>query len=260
VVNLLTNATQALTARREDNEIRVSTYTDESGAAVIEVEDNGLGMSDEVRLSAFEPFFTTKAPGHGTGLGLSICRTIISGFGGEISVESRLGEGTRFRVVLPACSEDLPARDLESVRPPISPPPSGRPSRAAPKLLVIDDEPMIRALVQRLLEGRYQVTSADGVREALAVLNQGRRFDAILCDLMMPGESGMDFFAVLRRLYPDLIDRVAFITGGAVTPDTSKFLDTSARPVLNKPFNPEALVTFLEQLIGASATPAAYRL
>jgi PAS domain S-box-containing protein len=259
VVNLLTNATQALTGQRERNEIRVSTYTDESGAAVIEVEDNGLGMSEEVRLSVFEPFFTTKAPGHGTGLGLSICRTIVSGFAGEISVESALGKGTCFRVVLPACSEDLPESNVESARAPISLQPNNRPQRATRRVLVIDDEPMIRTLVHRLLAGRYQVTSADGVREALAALNQGRHYDAILCDLMMPGESGMDFFGVLRRLYPDMIERVAFITGGAVTPDTSKFLETSARPVLNKPFNPDALVVFLERLMGATSTREPYR-
>jgi len=77
---------------------------------------------------------------------------------------------------------------------------------------------------------------------------------------MMPGESGMDFFGVVRRLYPDMVKRVAFITGGAVTPDTSKFLETAARPVLNKPFTPETLAAFVEQLVSEGAsTPAAYR-
>jgi CheY-like chemotaxis protein len=128
----------------------------------------------------------------------------------------------------------------------------------APKVLVIDDEPMIRSLVNRLLSGRFRVTAVEGVRAALAALNQASDYDAILCDLMMPGESGMDFFGVLRRLYPDLLDRVGFITGGAVTPDTNKFLETSARPVLNKPFNAQSLASFVEQLIGARATRAAY--
>jgi len=82
-----------------------------------------------------------------------------------------------------------------------------------------------------------------------------------LCDLMMPGESGMDFFSVLRRLYPQLVGRVAFITGGAVTPDTSKFLETAARPVLSKPFTFESLLSFVENAIAlrtSSAIPAAY--
>jgi DNA-binding response OmpR family regulator len=63
---------------------------------------------------------------------------------------------------------------------------------------------------------------------------------------MMPGESGMDFFGVVLRLYPDLLGRVVFITGGAVTPDTVKFLETAARPVLHKPFAYEALLAFVE--------------
>jgi len=97
------------------------------------------------------------------------------------------------------------------------------------------------------------------VRAALAALNETSDFDVVLCDLMMPGESGMDFFGVVRRLYPDLVRRVAFITGGAVTPDTSKFLETAARPVLNKPFNAEVLSAFVEQLVVAKSIRAACR-
>jgi PAS domain S-box-containing protein len=259
VVNLLTNAAHALTGEREANEIRVSTWTDETGAAVIEVEDNGRGMTEEVRASVFEPFFTTKTPAQGTGLGLSICRGILNEFGGEISVESELGRGTRFRVRLPACREARSSSEPTLVASPAPPRLSSHPKRAAPKVLLIDDEPMIRSLVTRVLAAYYQVTSAESVRAALATLHEARDYDAILCDLMMPGESGMDFFSVLLRLYPDLVSRVAFITGGAVTPDTVKFLETAARPVLSKPFSPESLAAFVEQLVAPSATPAAHR-
>jgi PAS domain S-box-containing protein len=259
VVNLLTNAVQALIREREDNEIRVSTWTDETGAAVLEVEDNGRGMSEEVRSEVFEPFFTTKSAGHGTGLGLSICRNIVAGFGGEIAVESELGRGSRFRVRLPACREQPSPRNAALASPPPPPRLSSRPGRETPRVLVIDDEPMIRSLVTRVLTGYFQVTSADSVRAALAALNESQAFDAILCDLMMPTESGMDFFGVVRRLYPDMVKRVAFITGGAITPDTHKFLETAERPVLNKPFTPEALAAFVEQLVGAGVTRASYR-
>jgi CheY-like chemotaxis protein len=261
IVNLLTNAVQALTGERDANEVRVATWTDEAGGAVIEVEDNGRGMTEEVRLAVFEPFFTTKAPGLGTGLGLSICRTIVQGFGGEIGVESAPGKGSRFRVRLPASVED--AHRSESSPPSVPPParPSIGPRSAAPKVLVIDDEPMIRSLVSRVLSDHFRVTCVDGVRAALSTLNQDAAQDVILCDLMMPGESGMDFFGVLRRLYPDLAGRVAFITGGAVTPDTSKFLETAARPVLNKPFSAQSLGAFVEQVIAESSATraAAYR-
>jgi CheY-like chemotaxis protein len=258
IVNLLTNAVQALTGERHENEVHVSTWTDEAGWAVVEVEDNGRGMSPEVQASVFEPFFTTKEAGVGTGLGLSICRTIVSSFGGELGVESEVGRGSRFRVRLPAYA----VRSSDPPPPPPSIPPTG-PSAVsagrAPKLLVIDDEPLIRTLVAKLLAGRYLVTAVGSVRAALAALNNDANFDLVLCDLMMPGESGIDFYGVVQRMYPDLIPRLAFITGGAVTPVTSKFLDTAARPVLSKPFTLDSLLAFVDGLVAARATPAPYR-
>jgi PAS domain S-box-containing protein len=256
VVNLLTNALQALTGEREENEVKVSTWTDELGRAVIEVEDNGRGMTSQVQSSIFEPFFTTKAPGHGTGLGLCICRGIVQSFGGEISVESALGKGSRFCVRLPACTPDA----VEAGSAPASTPPPARVNLAPPgrrlKVLVVDDEPMIRSLVSKLLSNNYEVSCADGVRAALSHMNQSPDFNVILCDLMMPGESGIDFFAVVRRLYPDSVNRIGFITGGAVTPDTRRFLETAARPILNKPFNFESLLAFVQQLLEGQAEAA----
>jgi PAS domain S-box-containing protein len=263
IVNLLTNAAQALIGEREENEVKVSTWTDEQGRAVIEVEDNGRGMSEAVKAAIFEPFFTTKAAGHGTGLGLCICRSIVQGFGGEISVESEPDKGSRFSVRLPACSPESSAHAapvserIESLRAS----PSTRGPR--PRVLVVDDEALIRALVAKLLEDRYEVIGADSVHSALAILNEGSELNVVLCDLMMPGESGIDFFSVLRRLYPDLVERVGFITGGAVTPDTTEFLETAARPVLNKPFELGTLRAFVERVLTeqaeAQTTPAAYR-
>jgi PAS domain S-box-containing protein len=258
IVNLLTNAVQALTGERHENEIHVSTWTDEDGSAVIEVEDNGRGMPPDIQASVFEPFFTTKEAGVGTGLGLSICRSIVSSFGGELGVESELGRGARFRVRLPAYT----ARASDPPPPPPSIPAPGLSAVTAgraPKLLVIDDEPLIRTLVAKLLAGRYLVTAVGSVRAALAALNDDATFDLVLCDLMMPGESGIDFYGVVQRMYPDLIPRLAFITGGAVTPVTSKFLDTAARPVLSKPFTLDSLLAFVDGLIAARATPGPYR-
>jgi CheY-like chemotaxis protein len=118
------------------------------------------------------------------------------------------------------------------------------------KILLIDDEPLIRTLVAKLLSSRHRVTCVDGVRPALAELHQNQAFDLILCDLMMPGESGMDFYGVLQRLYPSLVRKVAFVTGGAFTPDTAKFLETAARPVLGKPFTLDSLLAFVDRTVG----------
>ncbi|AKU93647.1 Signal transduction histidine kinase [Labilithrix luteola] len=101
-VNLLTNAAQAMPSNRRDgNEIRVAVRPGEDGTVVVEVKDNGVGMPAEVLGHVFDPFFTTKTPGVGSGLGLSICHHIVTSLNGEISVESREGVGTTFRVTLP---------------------------------------------------------------------------------------------------------------------------------------------------------------
>ncbi len=102
-LNLLINAAQAIPEGRPDqNQIRVTARTDVSGRALFEVRDTGRGIPPEIRSRVFEPFFTTKPVGLGTGLGLSICHGIVSSLGGEISVESEVGKGTAFRVLLPA--------------------------------------------------------------------------------------------------------------------------------------------------------------
>ncbi|MBX5482404.1 MAG: response regulator [Myxococcaceae bacterium] len=101
VINLLVNAAQALTRDFASNLVTISTW-DTEGGVVVEIRDNGSGIPEEHLPRLFEPFFTTKPQGVGTGLGLSICRSIVEGAGGRIEVESRVGEGSAFRVHLRA--------------------------------------------------------------------------------------------------------------------------------------------------------------
>ncbi len=102
LVNLLVNATQAFPERRSDNNsIRIATRSDEANRVVVEVEDNGAGMSPEVLQRIFDPFFTTKPVGEGTGLGLAICHSIVQSMGGQIEVRSIPGRGTTFVLSLP---------------------------------------------------------------------------------------------------------------------------------------------------------------
>ncbi len=104
-LNLLLNAAQALPdGRAEENTIRIATRTGDAGQAIIEVRDSGSGIAPEILDRVFEPFFTTKPAGIGTGLGLSICQNIVTGLGGEITVESEPGRYSLFRVSLPAIS------------------------------------------------------------------------------------------------------------------------------------------------------------
>jgi two-component system, NtrC family, sensor kinase len=115
-INLLVNAVQAIPEGHPDlNRIVVSTRTDARGWAVVEFADSGCGIAPEIRRRLFEPFFTTKPIGEGTGLGLSICHGIVSAIGGEIEVDSEVGCGSRFRVLLPAAGPP-PARTSQQER------------------------------------------------------------------------------------------------------------------------------------------------
>jgi PAS domain S-box-containing protein len=227
-VNLLVNAAQALPDGKSDtNEIRIITSTDGEGRAVIEVADTGRGMTPELVAHIFDPFFTTKAVGVGTGLGLSICRNIITGMGGEISVESRVDAGTTFRVVLPS-SRDLPlvAAVVQAS--------NVLPFRQA-QILVIDDEPSVGLVIRRVLR-RHEVVVVTSAQAALDCL-LNRSFDVILSDLMMPGMSGIEFYNALLRRRPELASRVVFLTGGAFTPEANAFLSRVTNERLGKPFD-----------------------
>ncbi|MBE2253028.1 MAG: response regulator [Myxococcus sp.] len=116
-LNLIVNAGQAVgSTGRSDGAITLTTSTSEAGEAVVEISDNGTGMTPEVKARLFEPFFTTKGEGEGTGLGLSVCHGIITGAGGRIDVRSEPGQGTTFRLTFPAApAESTPARMVGKV-------------------------------------------------------------------------------------------------------------------------------------------------
>ena len=156
----------------------------------MEIRDTGPGIPEDVIGRIFDPFFTTKAIGVGTGLGLSICHNIITGMGGEISVVSKLGRGTSFRLAIPAARvQELPGSGITATSPV-----AGR--RAI--VLVVDDEPSVGMALRRVLR-EHDVTVVTTVSAALDILATGKQFDVIFSDLMMPQMSGMDFYQELTR-------------------------------------------------------------
>ncbi len=257
LVNLLTNAAHALPDAGDAGEVQVSVGTTAEGEAFAEVRDNGSGMAPEVRSRVFEPFFTTKPVGAGTGLGLSICHGIVASFGGRIEVESAPGSGSAFRVVLPplssyalggapAAPQALPASPAGAV-PPLPP---------GLRLLVVDDDrPVLRAVTRALGQGPEVVAIADP-HEALRRMLAGERFDLVLCDVMMPGLSGMEIHAALLQARPALADRLVFMTGGAFTPRAREFLATLPNPCLDKPFEPEDLRRAVLERLPRMGAPA----
>ena len=232
-LNLLVNAAQAIPEGNvEGNEIRLQTRV-EGGRAVIELRDTGSGIAQANLPRIFDPFFTTKPVGVGTGLGLAICHQIVTAAGGELEVESEPGKGSLFRIRLPlyAGGEQPTPPELAKVAP----------AQTRRSVLVVDDELLLARSLKRLLAPEHDVESAGSGREALALLADGRRFDVILCDLMMPDLSGMDLHAELSRTSPELAARMVFLTGGAFSPSAREFLERVPNPRVEKPFNLEEL-------------------
>ncbi|HEX8705026.1 MAG TPA: ATP-binding protein [Myxococcaceae bacterium] len=240
-LNLLINAAHAIEPGAADrNEIRITTWRREDGHVRVSIADTGSGMTPEVRCRLFTPFFTTKPVGVGTGLGLSVCQGIVTRLGGQIEVQSEQGHGSTFTVLLPAA----PAT-AESGKPFTAAVPRLAPGGRSGRVLVVDDDPFVRSALRRTLGQEHDITLASGAREALGSILQGGAFDLILCDLMMPEMTGMEFYAELKRLYPKQAESVVFFTGGAFTPATLDFVERQAGRVLNKPVDTQRLLELL---------------
>jgi signal transduction histidine kinase len=230
-VNLLLNAAESIAEGTAERAlIRVATRTSADGQCVVEVSDSGCGIAAEDFSRIFEPFFTTK-PAHGPGLGLFVCQYVVAAMGGRIGVSSRLGEGSTFLLSLPSAHGNASGSQT-SIPPPNSPGAAG-PLRG--RILVVDDEPMMVRAIARLLEGEHEVFSTTDPALAVAQVEGGARFDAILCDLMMPAMSGMDVFDAIRRIAPEQAKRIVFVTGGAFTPALQGFLNSVDNTRIEKP-------------------------
>ncbi len=246
-LNLLLNAAQAIDeGEAERNQIRIVAREAPDGRVVAEICDTGAGIPPENLERIFDPFFTTKAAGVGTGLGLSICQNIVAALGGEIQVESALGRGSTFRVVLPAATGSEAQTRRRSV--------AQAPGEVAGTVLVIDDEPGIGIALKRLLRSEHQVTTVTRAREALDRFRAGERFDAILCDLMMPEMTGMDFHDELSRIDPEAAGRVIFLSGGLFTERARAFLARVPNLRLEKPVEPQSLRALVNERVRAART------
>jgi two-component system, cell cycle sensor histidine kinase and response regulator CckA len=230
-LNLLINATQAIPeGEAEQHEVRVSAHSLATGHVVVEVRDTGSGIPEAIRGRIFDPFFTTKPAGVGSGLGLSICQRILSGMEGRIEVNSQVGRGSTFRVTLPvadgSAEQAVPQEESSSVL-----------ATQRARLLIIDDDAAVGAALKLVLSDEHEVRFDTSARHALKRLREGERYDVILCDLMMPELSGMDFHRELASVDAELAQQVIFLTGGAFTLSAREFLDCVPNPHLSKPFN-----------------------
>ncbi len=153
--------------------------------------------------------------------------------GGEISCESHVGVGTTFRVILTAAAPTAVAEAAMAL-PVLAAPRRGR-------VLIVDDEPLLVAAAERVLQDEHEVTVTTSAVQALASIRAGARYDVILCDLMMPQMTGMDLHAELAQSDPQQAARMVFLTGGVFTPRARSFIEDRRRQCLEKPFAIETL-------------------
>jgi len=244
LLNLLLNAAQSLPGpETRGQEVRAKLRSSDGHVSII-IEDTGSGIPDELLGRIFDPFFTTKPVGVGTGLGLSICRSIVRGLGGEISVSSTPGQGSQFTVSLPASKERLPSKSLPPRSP--SPPPQKR-----GQILIVDDEISVSRTLRALLQNEHDVVLTSDGAQALTAIAEGPNagFDVIMCDLMMPGMSGMELYERIRQAYPGLETRIVFMTGGVSMDRAREFLATTVNLTFEKPFDFDRLRRTLRRLV-----------
>jgi PAS domain S-box-containing protein len=251
-INLIMNAVHAIQAGNPmRNAIRVAVERQDPDEVTVIVRDTGCGMSAQTLERIFTPFFTTKPPGMGTGLGLSVTRTIVEASGGSIAVDSEPGTGTTVRMRLPLAVALTARTTIEA--------PVVRAAPAAPAVptgavLVVDDEPMVASALCRLLRSRgYAAESAPDGRSGAQLALTGR-FDAIVCDLMMPGFSGVDLHDELESERPELLDRLLFLSGGAFSPREQAFVEQARRTVLAKPWSSDGIVAAIGAIVERSVT------
>ncbi len=249
-LNLLVNAAQAIDVGGADkNEIRVTARRASADRVAVEITDTGRGIPPSSIGRIFDPFYTTKDPGEGLGLGLAISHQIVGAMEGEMTVESAPGRGSTFRVTLSVARHEEPR--------PATPAATER--RRAGRVLFIDHEPALGRSLAALLAPETEVVAVTRAREALEHLGRGAAFDAIVCDLMMPEISGMEFYERLAAVAPAAMQRVIFMTGGAFTAQAREFLAKVDRPHLDKPFTEAALRRAIDDVLGASAASAMSR-
>ena len=286
--NLVMNAIQAVGA---GGHVRLSARTVRDRLEIA-VEDSGPGIPADVLPHIFEPFFTTKPVGEGTGLGLSVSLGIVEQHGGTLRAENRShaeGGGARFVVSLPltiarSTPTDADGQPLgprlsprrtplgiatvrESVKPVLVPPqpvppqpvPAAANSGPMPHVLVIDDEAPIRNALRRFFERRgwHVDEAADGAHGLAALMRaDNAAFDVMICDLKMPGISGMELYSTLSAMRPELLGRLIFATGDVASPDAAAFLQRTRCPVLEKPYELSLLAETVDRVRG-SAPPLA---
>lgn len=263
VLNLCTNAIQAMTGRR--GHVTVQAHPAQPDARVRErlglaagryvaiiVHDNGPGIDADTLTRVFEPFFTTKPVGQGTGLGLAVVHGVMRAHGGAVDVRATLGEGSCFTLYFPAAEDEAQAPEFVASTP--APLVAEAPRTGTPHhVMYVDDDQALVFLVQRLLRRRgYQVSGFTDPRGALAALAEAPwKYDLLVTDYNMPGFSGLDLLREAQRLRSDL--PVALASGYVTQEIEEAAIRAGARALVHKPNDVEELCTTVQRLVRGDA-------
>lgn len=240
VMNLCTNAAHAMKEKGGQLEVRLEDVTIDAQEALLStdlrpgkyqkltVKDTGHGMQPDIIDRIFDPFFSTKPPGEGTGMGLSVVHGIIKNHNGAIVVYSQPDKGTTFDVYFPVMEVATPLKYEENTS-------EALPKGKNQKILLIDDEAMLTAVGQELLESlEYDVVSETSVHKALDIFRESPdKFEVIITDMTMPHINGIDFSAEIRKIRPSI--PIILCTGysDAVSESTAK--SVGIQEILTKP-------------------------
>ncbi|MDB5051355.1 MAG: histidine kinase [Fibrobacteres bacterium] len=234
----ITIRTRSITVSKDNRSLAPGLY------AMLAVQDNGTGMSAEVKAQVFEPFFTTKAFGKGSGLGLSTVYGIITQSGGRIFIESEPGKGSIFTVYFPVAEAGEPAA-------PAAPAEHGASSRDEATILLVEDETSVRRLVKQVLTDQgYRVLEGKDGAEGLEI-GRGHpgTIDLVITDVVMPRMDGIQMIQQLRLLRPDV--RVLFMSGYIETPVVQNGVTPTDSHFIQKPFLPHMILDEVRDLLSA---------
>lgn len=232
LLNLIINAEQAMQSAHGRGTLVLRTWHNiEDEIVVLEINDDGPGVPEDVQLKIFDPFFTTKDVGKGTGLGLTVAYAIAQEHGGQIRVKSSPGKGASFFVELPA-RKGAPKKDLTR-RP--SPEAKAASVKDASVLIVEDETALASAMAEGLRDVGFSVDHASDGVQALELVGT-HNYVIVFCDLKMPRLDGVNFYRAIAATSPALARRVVFVSGDIVDADTERFLEENGCRLLTKPF------------------------
>jgi len=238
--NLITNAQQAMNSHRAQGCLILRSYV-RDGKAVLEVGDNGPGIPAEFLPRIFDPFFSTKKQGRGTGLGLSVSYGIVREHGGELRVDTRVGEGSTFSTVFPV--------HRPGVAEPTGETKASSAAAGGKEILVVDDEEIIIELYLQLLQALgHTIDTASTGLEALKKI-EARDYDLVITDIKMPKMTGIQLYEKAVTAKPSMRGRFIFITGDMNSLTSQQMTTVTHNPCLLKPVNIEKIESTIRQVL-----------